>query len=515
MKHWKRILAAALSVTLLCGVCFAVSGISAPRANAANEDTVSPQAESSFTDVPAEAWYAEAVGWCRENGIMSGTSATTFAPESSMTRAMMVTVLHRAAGTPAGAGENVFTDNVPGSWSYDAVIWAAANNVLAGYGDGRFGSGDPVTREQAAVILHRYAGSPDAETNLTAVDASLVSAYAVNAVAWASANGLLRADDSGRINPKVNAARGEVAYMLYRHLGNSDIPASTPSGDTPQVFMTTDISPEGLMAIYEALDWTPTGNVAVKLSTGEPPASNYLDPALIADVVHEVNGTIVECNTAYGGSRTNTAMHYQVAEDHGFTAIADVVIMDENGSMTLPVTGGTRLTENYVGAHFADYDSFLVLSHFKGHGMAGFGGAIKNISIGIGSSEGKAHIHSGGTGGSMWGASQDAFLEAMGEAGKSVVDALDGQIVYINVMNRLSVDCDCDGNPAEPDMHDIGILASYDPVALDQACVDLVYAAEDGASLIQRIESRNGIHTIEHAAEIGLGSREYTLVYID
>ena len=147
--------------------------------------------------------------------------------------------------------------------------------------------------------------------------------------------------------------------------------------------------------------------------------------------------------------------------------------------------------------------------------MAGYGGAIKNISIGIASSEGKGHIHSGGTGGSMWGADQNAFLEAMGEAGKSVVDALDGQIVYINIMNRLSVDCDCDGNPAEPDMHDIGILASCDPVALDQACVDLVYAAEDGASLIQRIESRNGIHTIEHAAEIGLGSREYTLVNID
>ena len=515
MKHWKRILAAALSVTLLCGVCFAVSGISAPRANAANEDTVSPQPEASFTDVPAEAWYAEAVGWCRENGIMSGTSATTFAPESSMTRAMMVTVLHRAAGTPASTGENVFTDNLPGSWSYDAVLWASANHVLAGYGDGRFGNGDPVTKEQAAVILYRYAGNPDAGTALTAADASLVSSYAVNAVAWASANGLLRADDTGRIHPKTNAARAEVAYMLYQHLCNSDVPSSAPSGDTPQVFMTADISPEGLMAIYKALNWTPTGNVAVKLSTGEPPASNYLDPALIADVVHEVNGTIVECNTAYGGSRANTAMHYQVAEDHGFTAIADVVIMDENGSMTLPVIGGTRLTENYVGAHFADYDSFLVLSHFKGHAMAGYGGAIKNISIGIASSEGKGHIHSGGTGGSMWGADQNAFLEAMGEAGKSVVDALDGQIVYINVMNRLSVDCDCDGNPAEPDMHDIGILASCDPVALDQACVDLVYAAEDGASLIQRIESRNGIHTIEHAAEIGLGSREYTLVNID
>lgn len=287
---------------------------------------------------------------------------------------------------------------------------------------------------------------------------------------------------------------------------------------TPTVFMTTDISPEGLMAVYEALNWTPTGNVAVKLSTGEPPASNYLRPELIADLVQAVDGTIVECNTAYGGSRAETAMHYQVAKDHGFTAISDFQIQDENGSMTLPVTGGTRLTENYVGAAFADYDAYLVLSHFKGHSMAGYGGAIKNISIGLGSSEGKAWIHSGGTSRTnAWGGEQDAFLEAMAEAGKSVSDYLgDGKhIVYINVMNRLSVDCDCDGNPAEPDMHDIGILASTDPVALDQACIDLVYAAQDGQSLINRIESRNGLHTLEHAEAIGLGSRTYELVSID
>ena len=208
-------------------------------------------------------------------------------------------------------------------------------------------------------------------------------------------------------------------------------------------------------------------------------------------------------------------MHYQLAEDHGYTAIAGVDIMDENGSMTLPVERGSNLTENYVGANFANYDYFVVLSHFKGHSMAGFGGAIKNLSIGCASSEGKAWIHSGGTGGSMWGGDQDAFLESMAEAGKSVVDALNGNILYINVMNRLSVDCDCDGSPAEPDMHDIGILASYDPVALDQACIDLVYDAEDGQSLIDRIESRNGLHTLEHAAAIGLGSREYNLVSID
>ena len=231
-----------------------------------------------------------------------------------------------------------------------------------------------------------------------------------------------------------------------------------------------------------------------------------------------MDGTIVECNTAYGGSRSSTAMHYQVAEDHGFTEIADCQILDENGSMTLPVENGSVLTENYVGAAFDDYDSYLILSHFKGHAMAGYGGAIKNISIGLGSSEGKSWIHSGGKSlTNPWGGQQDVFLESMAEAGKSVSDYLDNgnNIAYVNVMNRLSVDCDCDGNPVEPDMHDIGILASIDPVALDQACVDLVYSAEDGAALIKRIESKNGLHTLEHAEEIGLGSREYQLVILD
>ena len=297
--------------------------------------------------------------------------------------------------------------------------------------------------------------------------------------------------------------------------GTSTDTAVSSDIDAPVVYMTTDISPEGLMAVYEALEWSPEGKVAVKLSTGEPPASNYLRPELIADVVTAVSGTIVECNTAYGGSRAETAMHYQVAEDHGFTAIADFQILDENGSMSLPVTGGTHLTENFVGAAFADYDSYLILSHFKGHAMAGYGGAIKNISIGIGSSEGKSWIHTGGTSKRGISGDQDAFLESMGEAGKSVVDALDGQIVYINVMNRLSVDCDCSGNPAEPDMHDIGILASADPVALDQACIDLVYAAQDSGSLVKRIESRNGLHTLEYAEQIGLGSRTYELVKIN
>lgn len=287
--------------------------------------------------------------------------------------------------------------------------------------------------------------------------------------------------------------------------------------ETPIVYMTTDISPAGLMAVYQALGREAEGeHVAVKISTGET-GSNYLRVELIGDFVKNVNGTIVECNTAYGGQRASTAMHYQLAADHGYTAIADVDIMDEEGSMTLPVTHGTVLTENYVGAHLANYDFLVVLSHFKGHAMAGFGGALKNLSIGCASSEGKAWIHSGGTGGNMWSGEQDAFLEAMAEAACSVVDSFGNgeRALYINVMNRLSVDCDCDSRPSEPDMHDIGILASLDPVALDQACVDLVYAAEDGASLIRRMESRNGLHILEHAEEIGFGSRSYELVSLD
>lgn len=288
--------------------------------------------------------------------------------------------------------------------------------------------------------------------------------------------------------------------------------------DAPTVYFTHDLSSDGLLAIYDALGREASGeHVAVKISTGET-GSNYLRVELIGDFVQSVGGTIVENNTAYGGQRANTAMHYQLAADHGYTSIANVDILDEDGSMTLPVENGTRLTENYVGAHTANYDFLVVLSHFKGHAMGGFGGALKNLSIGCASSEGKAWIHSGGTSmGNMWGGEQDAFLEAMAEAASSVVNYFGAgeRCLYINVMNRLSVDCDCDGNPAEPDMHDIGILASLDPVALDQACVDLVYAVPDGASLIRRIESRNGSHILEHAEAIGLGSRTYTLVHIN
>ena len=273
------------------------------------------------------------------------------------------------------------------------------------------------------------------------------------------------------------------------------------------------------MAVYNALGREASGKVAVKLSTGEAGNTHYLSPELIGELVKKVNGTIVECNTAYGGSRSETALHRQVIEDHGFNKIAKVDIMDEEGDVELPVTGGKHLKFDAVGSHFKNYDFVLVLSHFKGHAMGGFGGALKNISIGIASSRGKVIIHTAGTkeSGSIWYDKQDDFLESMAEAAKAVSDSLDNgkRIMYISVMNHLSVDCDCDGNPAAPDMHDIGILGSLDPVALDQACVDLVYKAPDGQSLINRMESRHGIHTVEHAAAIGLGSREYNLVSLD
>ena len=287
--------------------------------------------------------------------------------------------------------------------------------------------------------------------------------------------------------------------------------------DAPRVYMTADISPAGLRKVYEALGRTPQGRVAVKLSTGEAGNTHYLSPDLIKDLVQSVDGTIVECNTAYGGSRASTAMHRQVAEDHGFTAIAQVDIMDENGSMSIPVTKGVNLKEDFVGANLKNYDSMMVLSHFKGHAMGGFGGAIKNISIGVGSSEGKNWIHTAGASRtSFMGGNQDRFLESMAEAAGAVIDYMgEENMLYISVMNHLSIDCDCDGNPEAPDMHDIGILASLDPVALDQACVDLVYAAPDGASLIQRMESRNGIHTPDHAEDIGVGSQTYELVSVD
>ena len=299
-------------------------------------------------------------------------------------------------------------------------------------------------------------------------------------------------------------------------LDTASLPHHTEDASAPKVFFLSDISPEALVKAYEALGVQLPGKVGVKMSTGESTRSNYLRPELIADLIHLVNGTIVECNTAYGGSRSSTAMHRQQAKDNGLLDVTELDILDEEGSLEIPIEDGVRIHVDYVGSHFANYDSFLVLTHFKGHAMAGFGGAIKNISIGFGSSMGKVWIHSGGTktSGGIW-SEQDPFLEAMADAAKGVNDTMGDNIVYISVLNRLSVDCDCDGNPAEPDMHDIGILASTDPLAIDQAAIDLVYAMPDSGSLIRRIERQNGLYTLGVGEKNGLGSRYYNLVTLD
>lgn len=287
----------------------------------------------------------------------------------------------------------------------------------------------------------------------------------------------------------------------------------------PVVYFTKDITASSLVKIYEKLGWTPSGKVGVKISTGEPPKSNYLRAELIGDLVKKVDGTIIECNTAYGGARSEAAMHKQVAKDHGYTDIAEVDILDEDGDLDIPVNAGKRISRLITGKNLTKYDSVLVLSHFKGHQMAGFGGAIKNVGIGLSSSAGKGLVHSAGkrTSGNIFDAPQDDWLEAMVEMNKGMSEYYDNgkKMTYINVMNRLSIDCDCNGNPAEPDIHDIGILASNDPVALDQACLDLIYKAEGRESFVNRVNRQHGEHTLEYAVEIGLGTREYELASID
>lgn len=289
-----------------------------------------------------------------------------------------------------------------------------------------------------------------------------------------------------------------------------------------KVYFIKEITPENLVKIYDALGVKLKGKVAVKLSTGEAGGHYFLNPNLIKDLVHKVNGTIVECNTAYAGKRNTTKDHWETIKSHGFMDIAKVDIMDEYGDMPIPVENGFHLKEDYVGEHLKNYDSMLVLSHFKGHAMGGFGGALKNISIGIGSSKGKTWIH---TAGKVKNPSelfanlpeQDYFLESMADACKGVVNFMGKEnMVYINVANNLSVDCDCDSNPHAPEMADLGIFASTDPVALDQACYDAVVNAKDEgkSALIERMNSRHGIHTVEAANELGLGNREYEIINI-
>ena len=301
--------------------------------------------------------------------------------------------------------------------------------------------------------------------------------------------------------------------------------------DASTVFFSKDISSATLLKLYEKLGRQARGRVAVKLSTGEAGNNNYLKPALIKELVQKVKGTIVECNTAYAGARNTTEAHRRLIKEHGFADIAEVDIMDSDGVLRLPVNGGNHLKENIVGSHLENYDFMMVLTHFKGHPMGGFGGALKNIAIGVASSDGKANIHTAGAlqKACGWqsveegrfmklsGPDHNAFIESMAEAAKSVSDYFGHgeRMLYLSVMNNMSVDCDCVAHPAEVDMKDIGILASLNPVALDQACVDLVYEAPDGHSLIERIQSRNGEMILKHAQDIGFGERHYRLVCVD
>lgn len=315
-----------------------------------------------------------------------------------------------------------------------------------------------------------------------------------------------------------------MGMLLLASAGTGCAQAQKKQADAvlPKVFLCKEITAENLVKVYEALGRKAEGKVAVKLSTGEPGGHNFLQPSLIAPLVRQVNGTIVECNTAYGGGRASTEDHLKAAADHGFTAIAPVVNMDAEGDTPLPVKGGKHLKEDFVGSRYLDYDFTIILSHFKGHAMGGFGGAIKNMSIGIASSAGKAWIHTAGktrNPAELWSnlPEQDDFLESMAEAAKAVADHCGERILYISVANNLSVDCDCDSSPEDPQMGDIGILASLDPVALDRACTDLVRASEDHGKihLIERIDSRHGMHTLDHAELLGMGSQQYELETLD
>lgn len=294
-----------------------------------------------------------------------------------------------------------------------------------------------------------------------------------------------------------------------------------------KVYFTKDISPEGLVKVYKALDRKAKGRVAVKISTGEPGGKHFLQPSLIKDLVQKVDGTIVECNTAYNGPRSNTESHKKAARDHGFYEIADVDIMDETGDLKIPVQDTTRMKYNIVGANMANYDFMINLAHFKGHQMGGFGGVLKNASIGVASRSGKTYIHSAGRiedVNKIWRYTndQDGFIECMAAAAQAVHNYFDNgkKILYINVMNNLSIDCDCNGNPAAPQMKDVGILASLDPVALDKSCLDIVFGHESkegdtSEPLIKRINSLHGTWIVEYAEKIGLGSQTYKLIDID
>ena len=284
------------------------------------------------------------------------------------------------------------------------------------------------------------------------------------------------------------------------------------------VYFSKTVTPEKVLELYQKKGKTLEGKVAIKIHSGEVGNQNFLKPDFWKPIIDSVGGTVVECNTAYDGGRNTTAKHMKTLHEHGWSKYFDVDLMDAEGDdLELAIPNGLKIKKNFVGKTLVNYDSLLVLSHFKGHPMGGYGGAIKQLSIGIASSVGKAYIHGVGDVNNFWGSDHDSFLESMADAASSIVDYFKGNIVYINVMKNMSVDCDCCAVAEDPCMADIGILASLDPIAIDQACLDLVYASNDPGRdhLLERIESKNGVHTIEAAAALGFGSREYELITVD
>ena len=284
-----------------------------------------------------------------------------------------------------------------------------------------------------------------------------------------------------------------------------------------KVYFSKEITAQKVVELYRMLGKELPGRVAVKLHSGEEGNQNFLRPDFFAPMIEYVNGTVVECNTAYEGSRNTTKKHLQTLEKHGWSKYFDVDLLDAEGpDLELAIPNGKQIQKNYVGKDIVNYDSMLVLSHFKGHPMGGYGGALKQLSIGVASSFGKAYIHGAGEPEKIWTSDHDSFLESMAVAAGSIVEFFKGNLAYINVMKNMSVDCDCCAVAEDPCMRDIGILASMDPIAIDQACLDLVYASDDPGRdhLLERIESRNGVHTIEAAAELGYGSREYELIEV-
>ena len=284
------------------------------------------------------------------------------------------------------------------------------------------------------------------------------------------------------------------------------------------VYFSSKITPEQVLSMYRTVGGNLTGKVAVKVHSGEPGNQNFLKPELWRPVIDEVGGTVVECNTAYDGERNTTERHVKVLKKHGWSEVFKTELLDAEGpDVVLDIPKGKVIKKNYVGKGIVDYDSALVLSHFKGHPMGGFGGALKQLSIGFASSFGKAYIHGAGVPEEIWTADHDSFLRSMADAASSIVDYFEGRIVYISVMANMSVDCDCCAVAEDPCIADIGVLASLDPVALDRACLDLVYASQDKGRdhLIERIESRNGALTVDAAEALGIGSTDYTLINLD